>query len=145
MAYSDWWSGTFRVATHCLLGEFDSQTTGDVIKSSHRLHAGTYGSDTYSISYRYFVDAKVYTSSVVSCETFSNEVGKRLKEFPTNQAISVYYDSEFPQFAVLDRESQTFSSVFGQLFLCLVIIPSFTIFLARYVWGVGRKEIENET
>lgn len=122
-------------------------TTGTITSSSVRKETRRESNKTStvyypSVQYRYQIDSRPYTSSRIA---FGNASGGRksfaqdvAEKYPSGQKITVYYDPDDPQYAILET-GFTWSSLF--IFLGgIVFFAAGVLCLKTYLQGRQKEQ-----
>lgn len=124
----------FSASYQYFLAETDSQVTGEIERSKPRYFSGYMGTNrVYDIEYGYFVRGEFYQNHIVAYEKKSESVDRNLARYPIGKKVAVYYDSESPQWSVLEPGGLSVY-VCIQLVGNLIVAPLMTYLIARYAF-----------
>ncbi|RMG98831.1 MAG: DUF3592 domain-containing protein [Chloroflexi bacterium] len=114
-------------------------TTGEVVASSVRASSDSDGTTYYAdVSYSYVVDDHRYVSDTVSFGEYGSSDRSHAEEvvarYPVGKRVTVYYNPELPETAVLEP-GVTWSSYFplamGLCFLSVTSIVTIALFIGK--------------
>ena len=122
-------------------------TTGKITSSSVRKETRRESNKTStvyypSVQYRYQIDGRPYTSSRIA---FGNASGGRksfaqdvAEKYPSGQKVTVYYDPDDPQYAILET-GFTWNSIF--IFLGGIVFFAAGILCLKTYWKGKQKKL----
>ena len=126
---SEYAAGTFSTIRDYSITNLDKTTSGIITKSEIEI-VGRWGSAGYDIQYEYVIDHRTYTGSQIDYSTKIDYTDK-LKKYPLGKQVTVYYDSEKPQYSALEKKSLGFH-IYGQL-IALLFCYTFFCWLEKYI------------
>ena len=125
-------TGTFSTIKDYLLSNIDRQTDGVIIRS--RIRHLRWGSTTHYIRYAYTVNNRDYIGSKFNFGVKSFSPEDIVRKHPEGKAVTVYYDSSNPHYAVLEK------SPLGAHIYIQVILIIFLFVLVFLTHGSMRKK-----
>jgi len=120
--------GTLTVLKTYLSADYNSSTTGEIIKSDMwYISGGRYGWGgryAYNIRYLYEVKNITYEGKFIRLDNHSEpdkaDAQRTISRYPLGKTVTVYYDIRSPKYSVLENKGLSFEILARLLFIIIV-------------------------
>jgi hypothetical protein len=127
------YTGIYSMTAQYYFSNLDSETEGVIVVSEGTNYntMRSLGPYMYEVEYSYYVQdqSRMYRNNIVKYDIRDKEVDRILENYPLGKKVTVYYDSDSPFWAVLEKGTYLPSTIFIKCIVILLVSPLVGLFI----------------